>query len=169
MLSLSQLHYALIDHIIRKGYAPETPELAKGFGVSLAEVEQKLKDLQEYHGVVLHPNEPKVWAIHPFSLAPTPFSVQGARHTWWGNCAWCSLGVAAIVGEDVLIKSTSGALGEPVEVRVIGGELRDTDLLIHFPIPMTQAWDNVVYTCSTMLLFRSEQEVDEWSQKHHIP
>ena len=123
MLSLSQLHYALIDHIIRKGYAPETPELAENLGVSQIEVEQRLKDLQEYHGVVLHPNEPKVWAIHPFSLAPTPFSVQGARHTWWGNCAWCSLGVAAIVQEDVLIKSTSGALGEPVEVRVKRGEM----------------------------------------------
>ena len=35
-----------------------------------------LYDLQEYHGVVLHPNEPRVWVLHSFSLAPTSFYVR---------------------------------------------------------------------------------------------
>ena len=171
MISLSQLHYSLIDHIIQFGHAPDTPDLANDLCITQVELEKRLQDLQEYHGVVLHPHISKVWAIHPFSLAPTSFSVRGNRHTWWGNCAWCSLGIAAIVGEDVLIRSTSGALGEPIEVRVEKGEIieGDREVLIHFPIPMTQAWDNVVYTCSTMLLFRSEEEIDVWTQNHQIP
>ena len=171
MLSLSHLHFSLIDHIIRRGYAPAMSELADTLSVSQREIEQRLLDLQAYHGVVLHPHNRQVWAIHPFSLAPTAFSVHGAQRTWWGNCAWCSLGIAAIVEEDVCIKSTSGALGEPIEVRVEKGEITegDRDVLIHFPIPMTRAWDNVVYTCSTMLFFRSEEEIDTWTQNHHIP
>ena len=45
---------------------------------------------QEYHGVVLHSNEPKIWVLHPFSLAPTNFYVKSEKGEWWGNCAWCS-------------------------------------------------------------------------------
>jgi hypothetical protein len=33
---------------------------------------------------------------------------------------------------------------------------------------MTRAWDNVVYTCSTMLVFGSEAEVDAWCDRHRI-
>ena len=40
--------------------------------------------------------------------------------------------------------------------------LLDADFLVHFPVPMTRAWDNVIYTCSVMLLFRTEEEVNDW-------
>ena len=43
------------------------------------------------------------------------------------------------------------------------------DLVVHFPIPMVRAWDNVVYTCSTMLVFRDEAQVEAWSARHRIP
>jgi hypothetical protein len=33
---------------------------------------------------------------------------------------------------------------------------------------MSSAWDNVIYTCSTMLLFESEQHIDWWSNRHRI-
>lgn len=45
------------------------------------------------------------------------------------------------------------------------GQLR---LVIHFPIPMTRAWDNVVYACSTMLLFEDELQVTQWCARHGI-
>jgi len=34
---------------------------------------------------------------------------------------------------------------------------------------MARAWDNVVYTCSTMLLFKDENHVAQWSARHRIP
>ena len=39
-------------------------------------------------------------------------------------------------------------------------------LKIHFPIPITEVWDNVIFTCSTMLLFDSESGIDEWCNRH---
>jgi hypothetical protein len=42
------------------------------------------------------------------------------------------------------------------------GKIIDTNFVVHFPIPMRQAWDNVIYTCSIMLLFRNEAQVDDW-------
>ena len=74
---------------------------------------------------------------------------------WWGCCAWCSLGVAAVVDgdDDVTITSSLGAHGERIDINVTNGEVSHGDFLVHFPIPMREAWNNVMYTCSNMLLF----------------
>lgn len=168
MLTHSDLHYQILVHIIEKGYAPDLASLAELFKVSEKEMELRLNALQEYHGVVLHPHETKIWVIHPFSLAPTNFLVKSTRGEWWGNCAWCSLGVAALLQEDVLIRTSSGAHGEPLEVHIVDGEIQEKDRWVHFPIPMRNAWDNVIYTCSTMLLFQNKEEIDDWCLRHNI-
>lgn len=41
-------------------------------------------------------------------------------------------------------------------------------LWVHFPIAMVHAWRNVLYTCSTMLIFDSESAIDLWSARHAI-
>ena len=67
------LHYTIIKHIIEKGYAPDIETLSDIMNSDVKEVGSALFDLQDEHGVVLHPNSPKIWVIHPFSLAPTNF------------------------------------------------------------------------------------------------
>jgi hypothetical protein len=168
-ISTAALHYALIRHILDHGYAPEVPALSALFQADEAEVVRALHQLQADHGVVLHPHRPKVWVIHPFSLAPTNFVVASAGGAWWGNCAWCSLGVAALVGQEVTITTTLGADGRQVSVHILDGRVVEDHYLVHFPVPMRQAWDNVIYTCSTMLLFEMELDIDRWSEQHRIP
>ena len=169
MITNSTLHYTLIKKIIEEGYAPTNQTLAEHFGVNETEVIQALHELQDYHGVVLHPNEPKVWVIHPFSLAPTNFYIKSAKGQWWGNCAWCSLGVAALLETDLTISTTIGAEGTPITIHIKNGEIIETNLFIHFPIPMKNAWDNVIYTCSNMLVFENKEQVESWSIRHNIP
>ena len=169
MVSHSSLHHALIKGIIDKGYAPSNVELAELLDAQVSEIEKALIHLQDYHGVVLHPNDTKVWAIHPFSLSPTNFYVTSSKGEWWGNCAWCSLGIAALVKDDVKITTTLGAEKQQVEINIIDGTIQEKDYFVHFPIKMKEAWDNVIYTCSTMLLFKNEESVDVWCEKHNIP
>ncbi len=169
MISTSGLHYYLIRHIIDHGFVPDNDKIAGHFDVSTAQVVSELSVLQEIHGLVLHPHEPKVWAIHPFSLAPTNFFLQSSRQKWWSNCAWCSLGAATLIEEDLVINTTLGSEGERLTIEIRDGAISEEDLVVHFPIPMTKAWDNVIYTCSTMLFFRSEVEVDDWCKHHQIP
>ncbi|MCG8332041.1 MAG: alkylmercury lyase family protein [Chitinophagales bacterium] len=169
MVTNSSLHYTIIKHIIDKGFAPDILVLAEALNSNVSTIEQGLYDLQEYHGVVLHPNEPKIWVIHPFSLAPTNFLVRSARGMWWGNCAWCSLGIAALLKEDLSITTTYGAHGDKVEIHIVNGKIKEADLYIHFPIPMKNAWSNVIYTCSTMLVFKDEQQINNWTKQHNIP
>lgn len=169
MITNSNLHYILIKEIIDKGFAPEISYLTDYFNTNQKEVEKALYNLQNYHGVVLHPNALKVWVIHPFSLAPTNFFIKSSKGQWWGNCAWCSLGVAALLKTDLTITTNIGAEGENLTIHIENGEIKEKNLFIHFPIPMKNAWDNVIYTCSNMLVFESEIQIDIWTNKHNIP
>lgn len=167
-ISNATLHYTLIKHIIDHGFAPDLAELAVILAATVDDTRSALQRLADDHGVVLHPNSPKVWVIHPFSLAPTNFLVRSARREWWGNCAWCSLGVAALLAEDVTITTALGADDRQVTVHIRDGRVEADQYFVHFPVPMRQAWNNVIYTCSTMLLFEDEAHIDRWSQQHHI-
>lgn len=167
-VSDSTLHYTIMKFMIEHGYAPNLEELVHLLGTTEENLLRALQHLQANHGAVLHPNGRSIWVIHPFATAPTNFLVRAGEKEWWGNCAWCSLGVAALVRSDVTIVTALGANGRQVEVQIEGGRLIETDLLVHFPVPMAQAWDNVIYTCSTMLLFETEGAIDEWCRKHRI-
>ena len=164
-----QLHHELIRALVDRCSAPTPEELQARLICTRAELDHAFEELAEAHGVVLHPGTHDVWAIHPFSLAPTPFLVESGERKWWGNCAWCSLGIAVLVGSRCVITTTLGAEGERVRLTVENGRVTPANLVVHFPIPMTRAWDNVVYTCSTMLVFRDEAQVAEWSARHRIP
>jgi hypothetical protein len=117
----------------------------------------------------LHPDSEKLWVVHPFSLAPTNFLVSARGKEYWGNCAWCSLGVAALLNTDCKITTTIGAEHKQVIVEIKDCIIEPDNLFVHFPVPMKNAWDNVIYTCSTMLVFENETQIDEWCKKHRIP
>ena len=164
----SKLHEAIITSFLRRQRPPTISEIATQFTCTDDEARQGLRGLAERHGVVLHPHSDEVWVAHPFSAAPTTCIVKAGARRWWGNCAWCSLGVAHLAGGTATIETRVGALDEQVTIRIIGGELHDCDYVVHFPIPMSRAWDNVIYTCSVMLLFRNEAQVDAWCETRGI-
>lgn len=165
----SHLHHLIMRRFMDTGAAPSIDDLAAAMHLERREVVERLQSLQEYHGVVLQPHSDEIWIAHPFSAAPTSFWVSTDTMHWWGNCAWCSLGVAALAQSDTTITTSLGAEGRPVTLHVRAGAVVEQNHVVHFPIPMRNAWDNVVYTCSTMLLFENEKSVDEWSARHRIP
>lgn len=168
-LTRASIHHAILRSFVTRGQAPSHAELTASFGVEPDTMTAALQELAAYHGVVLHPHAHEVWIAHPFSSAPTTFVVRHEDRLWWGNCAWCSLGIAALLGgEGVTIETTLGAEGRPVAIHVEEHQVRE-DLVVHFPIPMARAWDNVIFTCSTMLVFANESDVDAWSTRHALP
>ena len=169
---LSTLHHAILRHVVDFGFAPRVPTLAALLERPASEIEAGLERLHREHGVVLHPGSTKIWVAHPFSLTPTNFWVRAGERSWWGPCAWCSLGIAALVQQEVddeiEIATTLGGHDEQVRLRIREGRVVGDRFLVHFPIPMRRAWDNVVYTCSTMLLFDSEDAIDAWCVRHDV-
>ncbi len=168
-LSMSSLHHAIVETIVARSNPPSVRELRKRFDASQQEIETALTTLAEYHGVVLHPGTHDVWVIHPFSLAPTGFLVTASTGRWWGTCAWCSLGIVELVGGTATVATQLGWSGRHVHLRFEDSKLLDPDYVIHFPIPMTSAWDNVIYTCSMMLLFADDNAVHNWAEHHQKP
>ncbi len=164
-LTNSSLHHHILSTIVARGYAPSIDELTDWSGRTRTEVAAALTALAEYHGVVLHPTSGEIWIAHPFSLAPTTFTITAHSQRWWGTCAWCSLGAVELLGGTATITTRFAWSGESVSLRVDAGKLLDTDCVIHFPIAMAKAWDNVVYTCSMMLLFRDANAVAAWCNR----
>jgi Alkylmercury lyase len=169
VLTRASLHHAILRHFVDHGHAPSHERLTATFGVDVDTMTHALRDLAAYHGVVLHPHAAEVWVAHPFSTAPTTFTVRHEDRLWWGNCAWCSLGIASLLGgRGVTIDTTLGAEGRPVAIHVEEHRVLE-DLVVHFPIPMARAWDNVIFTCALMLVFEDEQAIDAWSTRHALP
>ena len=77
--------------------------------------------------------------------------------------------MAHLAGGTAAIETRIGAIGDSAIIRIENGKLIDSDFVVHFPIPMRKAWDNVIYTCSVMLMFRNEAQVDDWCASRGIP
>jgi hypothetical protein len=165
----STLHELIISFFLHHQRAPSIREIASRFECDEIDARRGLRVLAENHGVVLHPKSDEIWVALPFSAAPTACVVRSGARSWWGNCAWCSLGVARLAGGTATVETRIGAVDDHATIRIERGRVLDTDFVVHFPIPMRQAWDNVIYTCSVMLLFRNEGQIDEWSVARGIP
>lgn len=164
----SSLHHLILRFVIDHGYAPDLDWLAARLAIPESDAQALLAALADEHGVVLHPGSSRVWVIHPFSMTTTPFWVEAGSNGWWASCAWCALGVAALIDRDCTIRTTAGGHGEELLVQVVDGQVAPDDYRLHFPIPMRNAWDNVHYTCSTMLLFEREEQIDDWCARHSM-
>ncbi len=164
-----QIHHAVISHVAQSGYAPTVSSLCESLDWSEERVETSLTDLSESHGIVLKPNSFDVWAIHPFSLMPTPTWVTAGELSWWANCAWCSLGIGAALGRDIRVSTRLGAHDEQLNFEIRDGRCTTDDLLIHFPFPPTEWWKNPYNPCGYILFFDTESRIDAWCARHQLP
>jgi hypothetical protein len=162
----STVHRLLLTAVIEHGHPVSVDELAESSASSAALVRESLARLVANHGLVTHPGTLEPWLVHPFSLTPTHFYVAGPARGWWAPCTWCALGVAALVPGPCRIVTTYGGEGEPCEVRYDAGIVTPRELVVHFPIPVANAWDNVHRFCANTLLFTDAASVDRWCERH---
>jgi hypothetical protein len=165
----STIHHYLVRGLIDDGFAPDIGKLQELLEVDASTVKEALKRLEASHSIVCHPGRAVPWVIHPFSLSPTATWVQSAQRGWWAPCIWCALGVAALVGENVVIHSRVGGEAEDLDLHICDGAVREDSIVTHFAVPLRGAWDNVHHYCATVLPFRSEADVEAWSRRHAIP
>lgn len=165
----SELHAAIIRHVAERGFAPTTTVLRQELGWPEPVVERTLKQLAAIRGVILKPDSFEVWAIHPFTLMPTPTWVEGTSGGWWANCAWCALGIGAALGQDIRIVSRLGAENDALDFRVLDGRASAERLLIHFPFRPHEWWSNPYNPCGGILFFSAESDIDVWCRRHGLP
>ncbi|CAF1080267.1 unnamed protein product [Didymodactylos carnosus] len=165
----NQLRYLINRYIFDTCYAPQCEELATLSNTSVEEVELGLKALADNHALVLHPNSVSIWVAHPFALFPTLFWVKTKDKQWWGNCAWCSFGIAQLTNEDTDIFTKLDGHIESLTIHVRDNKIVETDYVVHMPLPVNKLWDNVIYTCANILIFKTENDIDQWCKHHNKP
>jgi hypothetical protein len=136
------------EEIMERATVPGAAYVARGMGLAVDEVRASFVRLQDAHILVLQEGSAEILMAPPFSAVPTPFVVDIGERSWWGNCIWDAMGIAAMVREDAVITTGCGDCNDAIAVRIEGGEARlDVgDAIIHFSIPARRWWDNIKFT-----------------------
>lgn len=127
------------------GMPPTVTALVDALGLARDEAETSLQRLAEGHVLVLQPESREILMAPPFSAVPTPFLVQTAKYSCFGNCIWDALGVAAMLQIDARIDTSCQDCGTPMSVAVRSEEV-SPDGLVHFAIPAKEWWADIVFT-----------------------
>lgn len=165
----SAIHHYLVRGLIDDGFAPDIERLQQLVAADSASARAAVTRLEASHSIVCHPGCAAPWIVHPFSLSPAATWVQSDQLGWWAPCIWCAFGVAALVGENVVIHTRIGGEAEDLDLHICDGLVREDSIVTHFAVPLRSAWDNVHHYCATVLPFRNEADVDSWSRRHAIP
>lgn len=143
-----ELRFFVYGRFVETGTAPTRMTLASLVG-DLDHVDGLLRQLHDLHMLVLDDRPDRVGEIRmalPFATDATNFRVTTDQGAWWANCAWDSLAVLAVLHSDGRIESTWSDTGEPVDLRIVDGQLDDGHGHIHFAVPARRWWDDIVLT-----------------------
>ena len=134
-------------YIIDNGHAPSVDEIAAAFDMLVDDTQEALHRLERRHQIVLEPGTDDIRMAIPLSAIPTSHRVRIDRRCHYANCAWDSLGVAAMLHTDADIEAEDGVTGERIRYAIRDGKLETPDgLNVHFPVPLRRWYDNIVNT-----------------------
>lgn len=136
------------DRIFTAGRIPLAAEVAEQLGWDLEEVRAAFQRLKDARILVLQEGDEEILMANPFSAVPTSFLVETDTRSWWGNCIWDAMGIAAMVKEDARISTGCGDCNDSMVLLVSEGSLRleHGEGIIHFSVPARKWWDNVKFT-----------------------
>ena len=137
----------LYASFVRDGSAAGVSAAAEALQLSDTDVADAYRRLHDAHALVLQPDGTEIRMLNPFSAVETTYRVEAGGRSWFGNCAWDSLGIPAALHGDGRIEAACPDCGEQLELEVRGGELvRGRDLLVHFVVPARRWWDDIGFT-----------------------
>jgi len=121
------------------------PPLVADFDAPSEHVIESLKRLAAGRALVMQRDRDEILMAPPFSAVATPFAVESGGVSYFGNCIWDALGIPAMLHRDAVIHASCGDCGTAMDVRIEGG-VAHGEGLIHFALPPTQWWNDVVFT-----------------------
>jgi hypothetical protein len=132
------------DVTIRTGRVPAAPEVASALTEDVDDVRASFARLAAARVLVLDDDRNIVMAA-PFSGVPTLFTVLANGISYFANCIWDALGVAAMLQADARIETTCDDCGTASSLRVENGAVVG-DGIVHFAVPARRWWDDILFT-----------------------
>jgi predicted RNA-binding Zn-ribbon protein involved in translation (DUF1610 family) len=144
---LVRVRIAVLERTIASGQVPTAGEIAADLDLPIEMVQEAYAKLGEGHIFVCEPGDPsRLRMANPFSAVPTPFKVSARGGSYHGNCVWDSLGIVSLLGGEGTVETSCPDCGEAMHLRVEGGELVESEGVVHFGVPARQWWDDIVFT-----------------------
>ncbi len=143
-----QVRAYVYDRLISGGKMPLAAEVARHLALRLDEIRAAYRRMKEGHILVLQEGEEEILMANPFSAVPTAFVVEIGGNSWWGNCVWDALGIAAMVKGDARISTGCADCNDSMIMLVQDGSLRleQGEGIVHFSVPARRWWDNIKFT-----------------------
>ena len=146
-----QARHFVYSHIAETTRPPRVDEAAAHFGISIGEATELYQELHNRHALFLDLDEMAIRMANPFSGIPTDFKVQANGKTYFANCAWDMLGIPAALHCDAVIEAICTESNDTVRLEIKDGKFTNSQstnhqLLVHFPLPFTQWYDDLVFT-----------------------
>ncbi len=133
------------DETRKSGAVPSIAETATTLSSSPAEIEASFRRLADARMLVLQRDSGEVLMANPFSAVPTPFLVRVDGQSYYGNCIWDAMGIAAALHRDAFIQASCGDCGTSMTVRIKDGALEPAQGIVHFAIPVVKWWSDIVF------------------------
>jgi len=133
-------------HIVQTTRPPLVNDIASEFNLSHEQAVAAYEELHQRHALVLQPGTHEIRMANPFSGVGTRFRVRANDREYFANCAWDSLGIPAALHADAEIEASCAQSGEPIQLRVVDGQVQSSDALVHFLIPFREWYEDLVST-----------------------
>jgi hypothetical protein len=166
VLDVEPLRVAVYRSLASTGRVPDEAALVDRVGATSAEVREGLRILHEQRQLVLDGGG-TIALAHPFATLDFGFSVKGRRTLWWGGCVWDSFAIPNLVPDEpsVLVATTCPACGHAHAWTVTNDGPPDGTQVAHFPVPVANIWDDVLFTCANQRVFCDERCLDRWLER----
>jgi hypothetical protein len=137
----------IYNTIVETTETPTVPEVASALGFEIAEVAEAFQILSNERLLVLEPSDPnKIRMAPPFSGIKTIHRVKIGKKSYFANCAWDALGIAAAMQRDADIESSCLDCGEDLAFQVSNSRPISERCAVHFAVPAAKWWDDIIYT-----------------------
>jgi hypothetical protein len=131
----------------RTAQAPSAADVAQALHIPTTEVEDAFERLHQKRLLVPEPGDAtRIRMAPPFSGVATPFRVDVGDKTYFANCAWDALGVAAALHRDAEVHASDAFSGESIRLEVRNGQPVHEPCVIHFAVPAARWWDDIIHT-----------------------
>lgn len=160
----------IFDYFFENCHAPVLEEIMARFGLGRAEGHDLLKAIESSHHILLLPGTQRILMANPFSGITTPFRDSIGGKTYFTNCAWDTISLHVMVGQDTEVGSFCHHCAEPIRIRLSQGRVTSSkpeSPLIFLSVPVANWYDNLINTCSNnMVYFSSKEHRDRWLESH---
>ncbi|MCQ3937923.1 MAG: hypothetical protein DPW18_12855 [Chloroflexi bacterium] len=152
-----QVRHFVYSHFAEAAHPPSVDEIVAHLGISTDQASELYKELHNRHALFLDVEKAAIRMAWPFSGIPTDFKVHAGGKTYFANCAWDMLGIPAALHADAVIEAVCTESNELVRLEIKngniapaavpgGGGAASSSLLVHFPLPFSHWYDDLVFT-----------------------